>query len=237
MESGLERRPLLYTVICPLYWVFMEKRKILIVEDNPIVAEDLKIKLIHLGYAITEIAYSGEQALESVQDQRPDIALMDINLGKGISGIDTAAKLKETHEVSVIYLTAHADDDTISKAKFTEPYGYIVKPFDDTELKSVIEIAVYKQQFDRKFRESQQWFQTTLNSIGDGVIATDMNGCITFMNPVAQMLTGWSHSESLGKPLEMVFIIINEETRESCENPVLKNIETGQVVGLANHTL
>ncbi len=143
----------------------MEKTKILIVEDNPIVAEDLKTKLIHLGYDITATAYSGEQALESLKYQRPDIALMDIRLGDGMNGIDTALKLKEIYAVSVIYLTAHADDDTISQAKATEPYGYIVKPFDDTEIKSVIEIAVFRQQSDRKARESQQWFQTTLSSI------------------------------------------------------------------------
>lgn len=215
----------------------MEKTKLLIVEDNPIVAEDLKTKLIHLGYDITATAYSGEQALESVEHQKPDIALMDIRLGDGMNGIDTALKLKRLHAVSVIYLTAHADDDTISQAKFTEPYGYIVKPFDDKEIKSVIEIAVFRQQSDRKVRESQQWLQTTLSSIGDGVIATDMTGCITFMNPVAEMLTGWTQSDALGKPLDVVFNIINEITREPCENPVLKVIETGQIVGLANHTL
>ena len=215
----------------------MEKTKILIVEDNPIVAEDLKIKLIDLGYDITATAYSGEQALESVESQRPDIALMDIRLGKGMNGIDTASKLKDKYKVSVIYLTAHADDDTVFRAKFTEPYGYIVKPFDDIELKSVIEIAVYKQQSDRKLRESEQWFQTTLNSIGDAVIATDMDGSITFMNPVAEILTGWSQSDASGKPLNMVFNIINEKTRKPCENPVLKVIKTGQIVGLANHTL
>jgi two-component system, cell cycle sensor histidine kinase and response regulator CckA len=215
----------------------MEKTKILIVEDNPIVALDLKTKLINLGYDITSTAYSGEDAIESLKHQRPDIALMDIRLGDGINGIETASKLKEEYQVSVIYLTAHADDDTISKAKLTEPYGYIVKPFDDTELKSMIEIAVYKQKSDRKLRESQQWLQTTLNSIGDGVIATDMDGCVSFINPVAETLTGWVHSDAIGRPLDEVFNIINEETRKTCENPVLKVIETGQIVGLANHTL
>jgi two-component system, cell cycle sensor histidine kinase and response regulator CckA len=215
----------------------MERTKILIVEDNPIVAEDLKIKLIHLGYEITATAYSGEQALESIKHQKPDIALMDIRLGDGMNGIDTALELKNKYNISVIYLTAHADDDTIFRAKLTEPYGYIVKPFDETELKSMIEIAVYKQKSDRKLKESEKWFKTTLNSIGDGVITTDMNGSITFMNPIAEMLTGWSRTDAADKPLEAVFNIINEITREKCENPVLKVIGTGQIIGLANHTL
>ncbi len=215
----------------------MEKTRILIVEDNPIVAEDLKIKLIQLGYEITGTAYSGEEALESVEQDRPDIALMDIRLGDGINGIDTAIKLKEHHALSVIYLTAHADDDTISKAKMTEPYGYIVKPFDETQIQSVIEIAIYKEKSDRKVRESQLWFQTTLNSIGDGVIATDMSGYITFINPVAQELTGWPHSEALGKSFDVVFNIVNELTGEACENPILKIMETGKVVSFATNTL
>ena len=215
----------------------MEKTKILIVEDNPIVAEDLKIKLINLGYDITATSYSGEQALDSVKSQRPDIALMDISLGNGMNGIETASKLRDKYKISVIYLTAHADEDTVSRAKFTEPYGYIIKPFNDAELKSVIEIAVYKEKSDRKLRESQQWFQTTLKSIGDGVIATNMVGEITFMNSIAEKLTGWPQSDASGKQLNIVFNIINEFTREPCENPVLKVIKTGQIVGLANHTL
>jgi two-component system cell cycle sensor histidine kinase/response regulator CckA len=215
----------------------MDKTKILIVEDNPIVAEDLKIKLTKLGYDITATAYSGEQALESVKERKPDISLMDIRLGKGINGIDTALKLKKQSNIPVIYLTAHADDDTISLAKTTEPYGYLVKPFNDSELKSAIEIAVYKLQSDRILSESRQWFKTTLNSIGDGVIATDVKGCVTFMNPVAETMTGWSNSEAFGKPLGQVFNIVNELTREPCENPALKAIETGQIIGLANHTL
>lgn len=213
------------------------KTRILIVEDNPIVAEDLKVKLKQLGYEVTAMAYSGRQALEEVAKQVPDIALMDIRLGEGINGIDTAAELKKRFNISVIYITAHADDDTLERAKRTEPYGYIVKPFDDAELRSAIEIAVYKQQADRKVNESRKWFETTLTSIGDGVITTDQFGKITFLNPVAAQLTGWTAEEVVGRPLEEIFIIINEYTREPVDNPVAKILKSGTVVGLANHTL
>jgi PAS domain S-box-containing protein len=215
----------------------MEKKKVLIVEDNPIVAEDIKTALQGMGYEVTATAYSGIDALKSAELEPPDIALMDIRLGKGMNGIDTAGELKQKYGISVIYLTALADGDTLARAKITEPYGYIVKPFDDDELKSVIEIALYKQESDRKVQDSQQWLQTTLNSIGDGVIATDGNGNITFMNPVAVELTGWSQNEVAGKPLEEVFQIINEDTRKTVENPVKKVLKKGVVVGLANHTL
>ncbi len=214
----------------------MVKTKILIVEDNVIVAEDLKTKLMSFGYEVTATAYSGEKALESINAQRPDIALMDIRLGRGMNGIETASELKSEYDISVIYLTAHADDDTILQAKITEPYGYLIKPFDDTELKTTIEMAVYKQQSDRELNENRMWFQTTLNSIGDGVIAADMSGNITFMNPIAEMLTGWSQTDAGGKSFETVFNVINEITREPCENLVSKVIETGQKMELANHT-
>ena len=215
----------------------MNKPKILIVEDNAIVAEDLRTKLINLGYEITGEATSGEKALHVVSTNPPDIALMDIRLGAGMSGIETAAILKRDFHVSVIYLTAHADDDTIDQAKITEPYGYIVKPFDDFELKSVIEVAVYKQQADRKIRESHKWLQTTLNSIGDGVIATDTEGRVSFLNPVAAKTTGWPDNEAIGRPIEEVFCIINETSRQTEQNPVKKVLETKQKTRLANNTL
>ena len=215
----------------------MEKAKILIVEDNRIIAEDIKVKLGHMGYAVTAIATSGEEALEAVNIQIPDIALMDIRLGEGMNGIETAMQLKQKHQVSVIYLTAHADGDTVSRAKITEPYGYLVKPFGDSELQSAIEIALYKQQADRKVKESQKWLQTTLTSIGDGVIATDKSGCVVFMNPVAEALTGWTQPEAIGLSLHEVFTIVNEKSRQPVENPVAKVLQKGVVVGLANHTL
>ncbi len=215
----------------------MRKTKILIVEDNPIVAEDIRIKLEQMDYEVVAIASSGREAIEAAGKYCPDISLMDIRLGDGMNGIDAASELKRLHKISVIYLTAFADEDTIERAKKTEPYGYIVKPFRNSDLKSNIEIALYKQRSDRLVRESQQWFETTLSSIGDGVIATDMDGCISFINPVAESLTGWSKEEACGKPLHKVFKIINEISRKPCENPVSKVIETGQIIGLANHTL
>lgn len=215
----------------------MLKTRILIVEDNVIVAEDLKVKLERLGYDVTGVAYAGKEAVEKIQERVPDIALMDIRLGDGMNGIDTAAILKNEYHVPVIYLTAHADEDTVSKAKKTEPYGYIVKPFDDQELKTTIEIAVYKLKADRKVRESREWLQTVLMSIGDGVIATDKKNQILFMNPVAEKLTEYKEAEVIGKPIDSIFNIISEDSREPVENPVLKVLESGKIVGLANHTL
>jgi PAS domain S-box-containing protein len=216
----------------------MEKAKILVVEDNRIVAEDIKNSLVEMGYTVSAIATSGVKALEAAGRETPDVAIMDIRLGRsGINGIDTAAKLREKYQIPIVYLTAHADEDTISRAKLTEPYAYLVKPFDVEELKSALEITLYRDQMERKVRESEQWLLTTLKSIGDGVIATDWKGCVKFMNHVAENMTGWPQSEAMGKPLNEIFHIIDEKTREVCIDPAEKVIRSGNVIGLANHTI
>lgn len=215
----------------------MPEVRILIVEDNRIVAEDIKFSLEELGYQVCGIATSGEKALEFVKDTIPDLAIMDIRLGKGMNGIETATLFNRIYSIPVIYLTAHADEETLERAKLTEPFGYLVKPFEVEELKSAVEIAIYKHSVETKIKENRQWLQTTLTSIGDGVIATDVKGCVKFMNPVAETLTGWSQEDAMGLPLVDIFHIVNEQSREIVENPVQKVIETGQIVGLANHTV
>ena len=209
----------------------------MVVEDNRIVAEDIKNNLVEMGYTVNAIATSGIKALEAAKRDTPDITIMDIRLGSGMNGIDTAAKLRKKYQIPIIYLTAHADEDTLSRAKVTEPYAYLVKPFDVEELKSAVEIAIYRNQMESKVRESEQWLFTTLKSIGDGVIATDWKGCVKFMNHVAEDMTGWPQSEAMGRPLSEIFHIINEKTREVCEDPAAKVISRGRIVGLANHTI
>ena len=215
-----------------------DKISILIVEDNTIVAEDIRVRVERMGYHVTDCVTRGEIALNRVDENPPDLILMDIKLKGKMNGIETSARIHDGHhDIPVIYLTAYADEETLERAKRTEPFGYIVKPFEDKELRSAIEIGIYKHRMDRKVKVSEEWLRTTLGSIGDGVIATDMKGCITFMNSVAESLTGWPQDEACGKPLTVVFNIISEQTRIPCENPVAKVIETGQIIGLANHTL
>jgi len=107
----------------------------------------------------------------------------------------------------------------LQRAKITEPYSYIIKPFEAIDLGSAIEISLYKHRLDGEIKNLEQWLSTTLTSIGDGVITTDKGGSIAFMNPVAEKLTG---SEALGNPLSQVFIIIDECTGELAENPADK---------------
>lgn len=215
----------------------MTKARILIVEDDRIVAEDIKISLEKLGFGVLNIVSSGEEALEIIDKDSPDLVLMDIMLKGEIDGTETAGKIRSMYNIPVVYVTAYADENVLTKAKHTEPFGYIVKPFEDIEINSAIELALYKHKMETRLKESEQWLSTTLNSIGDAVIATDEKSVVKFMNPVARTITGWKSEDAIGRPLNEIFNIINEQTREKVENPVTKVIRENKTVGLANHTL
>ena len=152
-----------------------------------------------------------------------------------MDGIEAAEAIRCRHDVPVIYLTAHSDAATLARAKLTGPFGYILKPFDERDLATQIELALYKHQADRELREQREWLRVTLMSIGDAVIATDAAGRITFVNPVAESLTGWKAEEALGRPLPAVFRIVNEQTGQTLEEPVACVLREGRAVTLANH--
>jgi PAS domain S-box-containing protein len=215
----------------------MNPARILIVEDETIVALDVKNRLIEMGYEVAGLADRGDLALDLVSSTHCDLVLMDIRIKGDMDGIAVAEEIRKRWAIPVIYLTAFSEESTLQRAKVTEPYGYIIKPFEDREIQSAIEMALYKHQAEKRLRESERRFATTLTSIGDGVIATDAAGRVTFMNPVAQRLTGWSLEEYGGRPLAEIFRIVNELTRETVEDPVAKVLRMGNSVGLANHTL
>jgi DNA-binding NarL/FixJ family response regulator len=133
----------------------MPKAHILIVEDEAVVAADLGEKLQRAGYSVVGIASRGEQALAMVKRSRPDLVLMDIRLGGSSDGIETATSMKALTDIPVIFLTAHSDDDTIKRARLIEPFGYILKPFQERDLTTQIEIALYKYQSERTLRDSE----------------------------------------------------------------------------------
>jgi len=191
----------------------MSTVKILVVEDESIVAMDIKHRLESLDYQVPEIASSGEEAVEKASKTNPDLILMDIVLKGEMDGIDAAQLIKDRFDIPVVYLTAYSDEKTLKRAKITGPFGYIIKPFEDQELHSAIEVALYKHMMESKLKENEKWYYTILESIGDAVITADKEGKVTFMNPVAQKVTGWSLEESLGKALKNVYKIINEDTK------------------------
>jgi PAS domain S-box-containing protein len=211
--------------------------RILIVEDENIVSLDVQDRLTAMDYEVVGVANRGEAALSYIETHHPDLVLMDIQLKGAMDGITVAEVIRQRWRIPVIFLTAYSEDQTLQRAKLTEPFGYIIKPFDDREIHSVIEMALYKHQTEQRLRESERRYATTLKSIGDGVIATDPQGRVTFLNPVAEALTGWPLADTLGRPLPEVFNIINEQTRHPVENPVARVLRENVVVGLANHTI
>jgi PAS domain S-box-containing protein len=182
----------------------MALTKILIVEDERIVALDLKERLRRQGYAVTAICPSGDDALRAVAQERPDLMIVDIRLKGAMDGIATVTEIRRRHEIPVIYLTAHSDADTLARAKTTGPYGYILKPFDEHELRATLETALYKVQMEKRSRETERLLSATLNSIADGVITVDADQHVTYLNPGAAALTGVSPEEALGRPLSEV---------------------------------
>jgi len=126
---------------------------IFIVEDEAIVASDIRETLISLGYRAAGIAKSGELALDKIKESHPDLVLMDIHLAGEMDGVDTAGKVHVLYDIPVIYLTAYADKALLDRAKITEPYGYVVKPYDERELHSVIEMALYKHRVEHEIKK------------------------------------------------------------------------------------
>ncbi len=193
--------------------------RVLIVEDENIVALDLKNRLQGIGYDVVGVAPSGEQAIQVAFDTRPDLLLMDIRLKGEMDGIEAAKVIVEQLQVPVVYLTAYADSQTFERAKLTEPYGYILKPFDELELKTTLSMALYKHKIQQGIREREQRLQAILNSIEDAVIGTDESGRVIFLNPKAEALTGHSADNVLGKPLTEVFnpLPFQEESAKTAE--------------------
>ncbi|MCX8161015.1 MAG: HD domain-containing protein [Candidatus Saccharicenans sp.] len=185
----------------------MSKARMLIVEDENLVARDLHNMVRLLGYEVTGVVQTAEEVIASINQKRPDLVLMDIVLKGNLDGISVAAVVWEEYSIPVVYITSFADDLTFERAKLTEPFGYLIKPFEERELELTIETALYKARMQLLLREKEQWLATILRSIGDGIIVLNAEGLISFINPVAQSITGWTEKEVLGQKFEQVFYL------------------------------
>lgn len=190
----------------------MRSARILVVEDDRVVARDLKQQLTRLGYEVVGITSHGEEASALALATSADLALTDIRLEGAMDGIDAAQEMRLTCDIPVVFLTAYADDETIRRARVTEPFGYLLKPFEDSQLRTAVEMALYKHAADRKLRDSERRYAATLSSIGDAVISADDAGLITYLNPVAERLTMFRSADALGRQLGEVYRTVDEET-------------------------
>jgi PAS domain S-box-containing protein len=198
----------------------MSKPGILIVEDSPVAAHHLHVTLNREGYDVVGRCDSGESALQFVGKKRPDLVLMDIIINGKMDGIQTAGQLKVLYNIPVIYITGLTDKQTITRATLTEPYGYITKPFEDREIFTVIEMALYRHEIETKLRQSEEKYFSTVNSISDAVVTVDPEYRIAYMNPSAIAITQWSLKDALGKPVTRVLRLRDELTDEEPVNPV-----------------
>jgi PAS domain S-box-containing protein/putative nucleotidyltransferase with HDIG domain len=162
----------------------------MIVEDESVVALDIRHRLQNLGYDVAAVTGKGEESVELAGREKPDIVLMDIMLAGEMDGIEAARIIHEKYDIPVVYISSHTDDETLSRAKITEPFGYIIKPFEDREISTTIEMAHYKHEAERQKKNTEQWLATTLASISEGVLTVDTRHRITYMNRVAEKCIG-----------------------------------------------
>lgn len=186
--------------------------RILIVEDERITAEDLREILTGMGYVVNAVVSSGAEAIAEVERNRPDLALMDIRIKGAMDGTEIARVLRQRFDIPAIFLTAHADRETLDRAKGSRPVGYILKPYQESELQASVEIALHKHRFDQKAKNRQQHASDVLSAMVMGVISVDRNETVRVFNPAAEDLTGWRESEALQRPFQHVFRLADAAT-------------------------
>lgn len=203
---------------------------ILIVEDEAIVALDLKLQLQDLGYLVVGIAGSAAEAVAAVLEQRPSLVLMDVRLQGQGDGIEAAEQIQRERPTPLIFLTSHSDADTVQRAARTAPYGYLTKPYQLKELRAGIEVALTKSRLERQLREADRWFASTLQCVADGVVVTDLQARVRFLNPAAESLTGWTSEDAAGRRVEDVVRLQSDgdETAEAASALVRDVIAEGR---------
>jgi PAS domain S-box-containing protein len=203
---------------------------ILIVEDEHIVAWDIKETLEKLGHTVIDRVVSGAEAIQSAEIEDPDLVLMDIRLEGEIDGIAAGNEIYHQLDIPVVYLTAHADELTLKRATSTNPFGYIVKPFHARSLQSTIQIALQRHELEAATKLAHADLANTLASIGAGIIVTDRQGLVTRMNPIAASLTGWQERVAIGLEIGQVFRLIWESDGMAIENPSLRAMRLNEPI-------
>lgn len=213
----------------------MKESRLLIVEDEGIIAADLAARLEQLDYVVIGTAASADDALAIATAQRPDLVLMDIVLQGPVTGIGAAKLIQDSLDIPIVFVTSHSDAATVHRAVGATPFGYVVKPFNERELQATIEIGLYRHRVESQLRKMERWLMTTLSSIADAVIATDTEGRIRIINPVAERLTGWSAEHALGQPLEIVLHVVDATTHAPLAGIVERALQEGFAITMDEH--
>lgn len=193
---------------------------VLIVEDEALLAEELSERLSRLGFKVIGMEATADGAMRAAKVSRPDVVLMDIHLIGPRDGIHAADHIYRDLDIPVIYLTAHSDTATLKRARTTAPFAFLLKPLQERELLAAIEMSLERHAMERRIKESELKYSTILRSIGDGVIATDQDKRVTFMNVVAEELTGWQLEHALGSYVRDVLRLSPPLTPGVEEHPI-----------------
>lgn len=208
----------------------MESETILIVDDEEIVSQSLQAILEAMGYFVMGVLTTGEAAIERLNAVLPDLILMDINLAGKLDGIATAAKIREHHDIPLIYITGLADTATVERAKVTAPVGFLVKPFERQELQRTIDLALYKHQMEQQLRKKDASIQAVQNRLAgivgvvqDAIISINEHQKLVSFNSGAEKMFGYSANQIIGQQLE---ILMPERFHETHHHHV-KDFEHG----------
>lgn len=186
--------------------------RILIVEDERIVAFNLQQRLIHMGYDVPAVAASGTESLSLIEKTHPDLVLMDIHIEGAMDGIEVASELKKNHSVPVIYLTAYSEDTTLERARQTRPYGYLIKPFSERELHATIQMALERHTAEEALAESQRQLQQALDAASMGVLEMDIRSAAIKATGRANDLLGWTSDHPA--TLDDLLACVDDKDRE-----------------------
>lgn len=215
----------------------MSKIKILVVEDESIVAKDIQNTLIRLGYDVPATASNAASAFQKLDDIQPDLVFLDIKLKGDIDGIQIAEKIKHSYEIPVIFLTSFVDKTTLDRAKVTEPYGYIVKPFNESDLQTTVEMALYKFEKDKETKYNKERFENALVNLDEAIIILDINYGITFLNPKAENLAGYGNETASGKDLFSLVKIDTEGSETITRDQISEKIRSEKICEFKNSTV
>jgi two-component system NtrC family sensor kinase len=183
----------------------LEKKRVLIVEDEMIVAQDIRHAVEACGHDVVDVVHSGENAIESATKSHPDLVLMDIMLEKGMDGLEAAEKIHSSLDIPIVFLTAYANDQTLQSAKISEPFGYLIKPFIERELKATLEMAFYKHEIEQELRKSKEKYKDIFENIQDVFFEVDMNGNILEISPSIKSITEHEREDLIGKSIYDLF--------------------------------
>ena len=197
----------------------MNRPRILVVEDESIVAIDLSHTLTSLDYKVVATVGTGLDALRVVEKELPDLVLMDIQLRGELDGIDVAEQVRNAYHIPVIFLSAYSDAKTLARAKLTEPYGYIMKSYDHNDLHSTIEMALYRHEIERKVIKSEKLLSTTFAGISDGIFLCDTEGKVQLANLAAQKIAGLVSDEIKGSFINNLPLMVENVFNELLDNP------------------